>query len=109
MHIEWGFIIILIALFVALIREVVKAEHRVSDLATENQVLLLKVESLERSYAASARQLKQQSAKIERVQLAVKEMEQHPESVVVNLCRLGVYMQQFFTTDDYFDLNTNGE
>lgn len=54
MHVEWGFIIILIALFVALIREVMKAEHRVSDLATENQVLLLKVESLERSYAASA-------------------------------------------------------
>lgn len=109
MHIDWIPIVILVSLFIALIRETVKAERRASEREAENLLLKVKVESLERSYAASSRQLKKQAAKLERVQIAIHEMEQHPETVVINLCRLGVYMQQFLTTDEFFNLDDKAE
>ncbi len=104
MYVDWIFIIILIVLFAALIREVVKADRRAKEYAIENQVLLVKIDGLERSYAATARQLREQGVKIDRVQAAINKIERHPDSIVANLCKLGVYMQRFYETTDYFDL-----
>lgn len=105
MHVEWLYVILLIVLVAALIREVVKSERRAIASEEENVKLRTRIDSLERGYASCARQLAHQGAKIKSVQVAIHEMEQHPESIVTNLCRLGVYMEKFFMTNDYFDLH----
>lgn len=105
MHVEWLYVVLLAVLVAALIREVVKAERRAIANEEENVKLRARVDSLEHSYASCARQLAHQSAKIKSVQVAIHDMEQHPESIVTNLCRLGVYMERFFKTNDHFDLH----
>lgn len=105
MHVEWLYIVSLVVLVGALIHEVVKSERRAIANEEENSKLRARVDNLEHSYALCAQQLARQGAKIKSVQAAIHEMEQHPESIVTNLCKLGVYMERFFMTNDHFDLN----
>ncbi|MFU0920727.1 hypothetical protein [Kluyvera sichuanensis] len=105
MHIEWMFVLILIVLFIALIREVVKAERRALDLEVENLKLQLKVNNLERGYSCCSRELRQQNTKIESVQSAIGDLDKHPENMLTNLCQIGLYMEKFFSTEERFDLN----
>lgn len=105
MHVEWLYVVSLMVLVAALIREVVKSERRAIVNEAENVKLRARVDSLEHSFASCAQQLARQGAKIKSVQAAIHDMEQHPESIVTNLCRLGVYMERFFVTNEYFDLH----
>lgn len=105
MHIEWIFVLILVVLFIALICEVVKAERKVIELEVENLKLQLKVNNLERGYYCCARELRQQSTKIESVQTAIKDLDKHPDSMLTNFCRIGIYMEKFFSTEERFDLD----